>query len=277
MAIVSFWSNGIGESGKSAALAAVATFLAVQHNYKILILDTKLNDYFYQDCYWREDSTLKVMHSHKTRVNIGSGISGLAKAILSNKTSPEIVTNYTKAVFSNNGLEVLFDSKVTKEDYENNKKIFKSITKIASKYYDLVFVDIDTSLDEDTKNSLLEISDLIIVNLSQKKRQIDNYIEIKKKETIFQQKTVMPILSRYDKNSKYSAKNVSRYMREKETMSVIPYNTLFFECCCEGEVDGFFIKFRKINAKDKNSAFIEEVKKTADRIIYKLQELQMRM
>ena len=66
-------------------------------------------------------------------------------------------------------------------------------------------------------------------------------------------------------------------MREREKVCTIPYNTLFFEACNEGTVADFFIKFRKINPKDKNAAFIQEVKNTTDKIIYKLQELQMKM
>lgn len=276
MAIISFWSNGKGETGKTATIAAISTFLAIQHNYRILILDTKHNDYSYQDCYWKEDKTIKLIHSENLKANIASGISGLAKAILSNKTSPEIITNYTRIVFKDR-LEILTDTDVIKEDYETYKKVFKDIAKIASRYYDLVFIDIDANLGESVTNSLLENSDLIIANLSQKIRQIDNYLKIKQENMIFKEKTVIPLLGRYDKNSKYTVKNVSRYMKEREGICSIPYNTLFFEACNEGEVDDFFIKFRKINPKDKNALFIEEVRKTAEKIIYKLQELQMRM
>jgi hypothetical protein len=60
MAIISFYSNVKEETGKSSSLAAIATFIGVQHNYKILILNTKHNDNFYQDCYWQEEKTKKI-------------------------------------------------------------------------------------------------------------------------------------------------------------------------------------------------------------------------
>ena len=274
MAIISFWSDGKTETGKAAAMAAVTTFLGMQRNFKILVLDTKYNDYFYQDCYWKEDKTIKIIHNQGSKTNIASGISGLAKAILSNKTSPEIITNYTKLVFKDR-LEILTDTKIEKKDYETNKKVFKDIAKIASRYYDLVFIDIDANLDEETTNSLLEVSDLIVANISQKMRQINNYLNIKQENMILEGKAVIPLLGKFDKNSKYTAKNVSRYI--KENVCTIPYNTLYFEACNEGTVADFFIKFRKMNTKDKNSYFMEEVKNTADKIVYKLQELQMRM
>jgi len=277
MAIISFWSNGKGETGKAAAVAAITTFLAMNHNYKILVLDTKYNDYFYQDCYWKEDKTVKIIHSQNAKkTNLVSGISGLSKAILSKKTSPEIVTNYTKIVFKNR-LEILTDTKIEEEDYEVHKTVFKNIAKIANQYYDLVFIDIDHKLDEDTTNSLLEISDLVIVNISQKIRQINDYLKAKEENIMLKEKATIPVLGKFDKNSKYTAKNVSRYMKEKQTICTIPYNTLFYEASNEGEVADFFIKFRKINPKDKNSLFLEEVKKMSEKIINRLKELQMRM
>lgn len=277
MAIISFWSNGKTETGKAASIAAITTYLAIQHNYKILVLDTKYNDYFYQDCYWKEDKSIKIIHNQGLKTNIASGVSGLTKAILSNKTSPEIITNYTKLVFKDR-LEILTDTKTEdKDDYEIHKKVFKDIARIASKYYDLVFIDIDASLDKDTTNSLLEISDLVVANISQKLRQINAYIEAKKENIALQGKPVIPLIGKLDKNSKYTVKNITRYIKERELVCSVPYNTLFFEACNEGEVADFFIKFRKINPKDKNALFLQEVKKTAEKIIYKLQELQMRM
>lgn len=276
MAIISFWSNGKGETGKAAAMAAITTFLALHHNYKILVLDTKYNDCFYQDCYWKEDKTIKLIHNQNQKTNIVSGISGLTKAILSKKTSPEIITNYTKIVFKNR-LEILTDTKTEEKDYEVHKTVFKNIAKIANQYYDLVFIDIDHNLDEYTTNSLLEISDLVVFNISQKIRQINEYLEAKTGNMTLKGKTIMPLLGKFDKNSKYTAKNISRYLKEKETIGTIPYNTLFFEACNEAEVADFFIKYRKINPKDKNFLFIEEVKNISEKIIQKLKELQMRM
>lgn len=276
MAIISFWSNGKEETGKSSSIAAITTLLAINHNYKILVLDTKYNDYFYEDCYWQEDKTLKLINGNGTKTNIESGINGLSKAILSNKTSPEIITNYTKIVFKNR-LEILTDTKIEQEEYEIHKTIFKDIAKIASRYYDLVFVDIDNDLDENTKDSLLQISDIIVASLPQKLRRINEYLQIKEENLIFKEKTVIPILGRYDKYSKYTAKNVARYIKEKRGVYSIPYNTLFFEACNEGKVADFFIKLRKVNPKDKNSVFINNVQQAIEHIITRLKELQMRM
>lgn len=276
MAIVSFWSNGNEETGKSTAIAAISTLLGVNHNYKILVLDTKYNDYFYEDCYWKEDRVIKLINSNNAKTDIGHGISGLSKAILSNKTSPEIITNYTRIVFKDR-LEILTDNKVEPEEYEIHKTIFKDIAKIANRYYDLVFIDMDTELDEKIEESILEISDLVVACLPQKLRNINKYMELKEEKSVLKEKSILPLIGRYDKNSKYNMKNVARYIKEKKGVCAIPYNTLLFEACNEGSVADFFIKFRRISDKDKNAMTIAEIKRAAEKIILRLKELQKRM
>ena len=131
MAIVSFWSNGKGENGKTYSVIAIATLLGINHNYKTLVIDTKYNNHTYQDCYWREDKVIKMINNKNNKMDVGQGISGLSKAILSNKTSPEIITNYTKIVFKT--LELLIDPNAGLVEYEKYKQIFSEIAKIANK------------------------------------------------------------------------------------------------------------------------------------------------
>lgn len=271
MAIISCWSSGTGETGKTSALVAITTLLAINHNYKILVLDTNYNDYSYQDCYWKENKTIRAVTGDGIITNIASGMSGLAKAILSNKTSPEIVTIYTKIVFKNR-LEILTDTNVSQAEYETHKTVFKEIANIANRYYDLVFIDIASNLSEGVKNSLLDISDLILVSLPQKIRNINQYINEKSKNKILRGKKVVPILGRYDSESKYTSKNVARYIKEKRGICAIPYNTLFFEACNEGKVADYFIKYRNVNPKDKNAIFINEVEKAGEEIVERLKE-----
>ena len=154
---------------------------------------------------------------------------------------------------------------------------FKDIAKMASKYYDLVLIDIDNEIDEDIQESLLEISDLVIACLPQKLRSINEFISLKEQKQVFRKKNILPLLGRYDKHSKYNEKNVTRYLNERKGIGVVPYNTLFMEACNEGEVDDYFIKFRRINEKDKNALFISSIKNTTERIIERLRDLQMRM
>ena len=76
---------------------------------------------------------------------------------------------------------------------------------------------------------------------------------------------------------KYNKKNIARDIGERKEIPAVSYNTKFFESANEGGIGAFFLKFRKglISSTDRNMAFIEEVATTADRLIYKVQEVQM--
>ena len=274
MAIISFLSNCIEESGKSSAVASIGTALGINHNYKILILDTAYNSYFYQDCYWRKKNTDNLTNKSE-KINIGTGISGLAKAILSNKVSPEIVTNYTRIVFADSRLEILTEAKLYPEEYETYKKTFKDIAKISNKYYDLVLVDIDKNMDEKTKNELLEISDIVVVCMVQKLRSINKYLNVRQRNEVLKDKIVIPLIGRYNPSSKCTRKKVTKYFKEKNKVCTIPYNIQFSDACNVGKVSDFFINHRKPNSKDVNAIFVNEVQETAEEIITRLQELQM--
>ena len=73
-------------------------------------------------------------------------------------------------------------------------------------------------------------------------------------------------------------KNITRYLDERKEIVVIPYNTLFFEAAEEASVTELFLKLRDIkDTTDDNYFFINEVQKVTEKIILRLQELQMKM
>ena len=109
MAIVTFYRRGKKETGQTLSMAAIATNMAIEHNYKILLLSTyDTNDM--EKAYWNEEKLnkgLKGIFGNTKKVNIDSGIQGLTKVALSNKLTPNIITNYSKIVFKNR-LEVFY-------------------------------------------------------------------------------------------------------------------------------------------------------------------------
>ena len=174
MAIISFWSDGEKETGKTSSIAAIATYLSINSNYKTLLFNTEYNDSSLENCFWEQKKSKRNMEFIlKDRADIAAGTSGVAKAVLSNKTSPEIVKNYTKTIFKNR-LEILTEPKISQEDYETQRATYREIAKMSNRYYNLVFVDITGSLEDNITRNMLEISDIIVVNLPQnlKKRKL---------------------------------------------------------------------------------------------------------
>ena len=278
MSVVTFWNNGKEQTGKSLAIAAITTYMAIEHNYKILVISTGHKDSTIDRCFWEEKKLKRNLGLFGPNTNIAmeDGVVGLETIMKSNRISPEQITNYTKIIFKDR-LEILPSFKGEKIEYNELKTYYPDIINLANRYYDLVFVDLDEELGEELKNTILSNSNLIVANLSQRLTSINEFIKIREEKEILNSNKTLILIGRYDKFSKYTIKNISRYMGEKNKVSTIPYNTLFFEACEEAKVPDLFLRLRKIDEEDRNSIFIEEVKRTSDNIIYRLQDLAMKM
>lgn len=278
MAIITFKSNEKKETGQSLSLVAVATQMAIEHSYKVLIVSTNFKDQTIEGCYWELDRINKpVITDNKANVGVDSGIEGLIKILASNKTSNDIVRNYSKTVLRER-LDVLLSPKT--EDYEEYTQIcseYPEILRIADRYYDLVFVDLTSRMNDKEKEEIINVSDVIVVNFTQKLQTINDFMELRENDDFYKGKNIMLIMGRYDAHSKYNTKNVTRYMKEKKQVLAIPYNTLFFEACSEGKVIEFFLRLKNLEEGDRNRIFVDEANRADDAIIYKLQELQMRL
>lgn len=278
MSIVTFWSNGKEETGKTLAIAAIATYMAIEHNYKILVISTGYKDKTLKNCFWEEKKIRRNLglFGPNTNIALEEGITGLSKVMNSNRLSAEDITNYTKIIFKER-LEVLQSFSGEKTEYDNLKQIYPDIINLANNYYDLVFVDLDNELGKDLKNQIMENSNLIVATISQRLSSINRFMELREEKTILNSKKTLLLIGRHDKYSKYTVKNITRYMGEKNKVSTIPYNTLFFEAAEEARVPDLFLKIRKIDEEDRNGFFLAEVKRTAENIIYRLQDLAMKM
>lgn len=278
MSIVTFWNSGNEQTGKTLSIVAIATYLAIEHNYRILVISTGYNDRSLENCFWQQQKSKKRsgLFGPNTKLDIEDGISGLAKIMKSNKLSPDIIKNYTKTIFKER-LEVLQTFKEDKKEYLEIRNFYPEIINLANKYYDLVLVDLDKQVEDDISEAILRNSNLVVINLSQRITSINHFIEIREQNQILQSKKTMLLIGRYDKFSKYNIKNISRYLEEKNKVSTIPYNTLFFEACEEAGVPDLFLRLRKrVDDDDRNGFFMEEVKRTTENIMYRLEDLQMK-
>ncbi len=278
MAIITFKSNERKETGQTLSLVAVATKMAVEHSYKILIVSTSFRDKTLENCFWELDKLNRPIVT-KQRVSIGvdSGVEGLVKILTSNKTSNDIVKNYSKTILRER-LDVLLSPST--EDYNEYNQICKEYPEIlrnADRYYDLIFVDLSGSMDQKNEENIINVSDVIIVNLTQRLKTINDFVKLRENDDFYRRKNIMLLMGRYDTYSKYNIKNVTRYIKERKEILAIPYNTLYFEACSEGKVIDFFLRLKKTDENDRNRLFIDEVERTDDAIIYKLQELQMKI
>ena len=333
MAIISFWSDTRKETAQTLSMIALASYLAVENNSKILIVDTNVNDKTITDAFWpqQESSTRKLVNKlSEGKIDLGSGIEGLAKLITSGKTDPEVIPDYARVVFKGRLEAVLSFMTDHPEEASRIDSTYVELIKIANQKYDYVFVDVRKGMSDPLTNQILEISNTSKTNimvisqndsfyfLKQKNKNTIlekyGYYKVKKyrgnnrggknfynnnyqnkqrypqqyamppyaqspyyNNPYFQKNKVLPLIGRYDRYSKYNKKNIARYIGEKKDISAVSYNTLFFESANEGGMGDYFLKFRKslISSSDRNASFVEEVANAADRLVLKVQEVQM--
>ena len=281
MSVITFTNSEKEETGKTMSLVAIATYMAVNYNNRILIISTTNTEDKINACYFAEQRTrnarLKILGARTNSLETESGMEGLAKMARSNKLTPEVITNYTKVVFSNR-LEVIPGVDKNKIHSElNEEKIideeYISLINVAKMYYDQVFVDLDYNLTDGVRQSIIENSDLVIENTTQNLKSVEKLRIRKENNQLVSPKTLI-LVGRYDNNSKYNIKNITRYLGEKNKVLAVPYNTLFMEAANEAGVADFFIGLKKImNSDQQNALFAEEVQRATEAILYRLQEL----
>lgn len=287
MSIVTFWNNDKEQTGKTLTSVAVAVKMAIERNFKILLISTAYQDPKMKNCFFSEgtNNAVKLFAGKNNNIAVENGIEGLARLVASNKIQASIITNYTKVVFKDR-LEILSGYVGTPEksyeenlkDYEKTSESYIELIKIANQYYDMVLVDIDNQLAPKVKKDIIEQSNVNVLVISQGLASLNKYNDLKKDNPEIIGPKCIPVLGKYNKESKYNKKNVIRYLQEKKDINLVPYNTLFFEASEEATVTEMFLKLKDIkDTNDSNYFFMEEVLKLTNNIITRLQELQMRM
>lgn len=287
MPIVTFWNDSRDQSGKTLTSVAVATKMAIERNYKILLISTSFQDPTMKNCFWGNEvqRNLKLFGGKMNNIAVENGMEGLAKLIAANKITPSVITDYTKVIFRGR-LEVLngfigLPGNSLETNYEEYKKIEKyyvELIRMANQYYDMVLVDLDKMMSTQTKKEILQISNLNVIVISQKKESLNRYKELRDKNQEVNGPKTIPVIGKYINRSKYNAKNIAKYLEERSEINVIPFNMLYFEAAEEAGVPDLFLKLNNVkDTSDENYIFMQDVQKLLDKIIKRLQELQMKM
>lgn len=279
MSIVVFSSSELKETGQSLAISALATYMAIEHNQKMLIVATDFNDNTLEDCFWqqkKEEFVIDRTLALDRVTTMDSGVEGLIKIVSSSKTSPEIVRNYSKVVLRDR-LDILVSPDIkSRDEYNKIATSYASIIQTANRFYDYVFVDLDNKMNLSEYEQIMQLADVIVLTLTQNLRCINNFVELKNKNHFYNNKKIIPTITRYDRYSKYNRKNVSRYLKEKKLMPTISYNTLFSEACSEGKIVDYFLKMRNVKADetDRNKIFIYEIAELSEYVLEKIKDVQ---
>lgn len=277
MPIVTFWSNNKQAIGQTVSAATAATMMALERNYKILLISVDFNDKTIENCFGSQESNKEIIKSliKTPQMNLDSGITGILKLADSNRLTPEVIQDYTKIIF-NNRLEILYapqnvDS--SRQEQINFMAKYKNIILNAARFYDYVFVDLKKGMISDTQAELLDLSDVIVMNVGQGIKEINNNLKTEYIKKI-SDKFVWNIC-RYDSKSKYNIKNITRTVLKREMIFATPYNTLLAEAAQDGGVPELMIRFRTLKENEgDNFLLISQLKELNEGIIQKYHELR---
>ena len=275
MAIVTFWDSTNEHCGTTSGAIALATQVSIEHNIKVLLISTSFNDSTIKDSFWvtKKKSSFGLFSNNRLEVD-NNGIEGLDRILRSNKVTPEIIKDYTQVVLTGR-LEILLGIEGNRGQYDLLKERYSQIINFAGKYYDLVIVDLDNDVGEQTVVDILKNSDIIIAMTSQRAKQIRKVKESIDKGKILTSKNSLITIGRYMDNSKYNIKNISRsILKSKEYVNSIPYNSLFFEATQEAKAIDLFLSLTKVRERDTNYFFLQEIKRLYESIQMKLTNKQ---
>ncbi len=279
MAVISFWSGHKKQSGQTLSMLAIATQMSIQHNMRCLVIDATFDDDTIERAYWKVTGKKDVAKSlNKGKIDLASGAEGLVSAVASNKTSPEIISNYTKVVFKNR-LDILLGLK-TKEYkiYEKSLSLYKDAIMAANRYYDMVFVDLPKTQNSEITKELLECSNINFYVMPQNMKLIEEFLKFRMEDPLYQKGNMLPFLANADSNSKYNVNNFSKFIGEKRKICYVPNSFQFMEAASESGVANFFLKTRLSSSKtDPNSLFVKAIDESCEKIIEKLQEMQLKV
>ena len=75
MSIVTFYNSSLEQTGKTMSIAAIATYMAIEHNYRILIVSTTNRDDPFKRCFWeqKKKKKRKGIFGQKTKLELETG------------------------------------------------------------------------------------------------------------------------------------------------------------------------------------------------------------
>lgn len=279
MAIITFKGNGGRETGNTSSAIAIATYMSIEHNMKILLVSTGLNDVTLKESYWENNQKKSILQNSGIQkgANIQSGIEGLSRMISSSKIEARIIKDYTKVVLTGR-LDVLLGYNGDRTQYKEIQENYPQVISVANQYYDMVIVDLDKRLTPKVQEQIIQTSDIIVITTCQKLNDMQVLSEQISQNNFMSEANTLIAIGRYDDYLKYNIKNVTRSIfRRRKNINTIPYNSRYYEAMQEGTVIDLFLKLpRTNNKKDYNYFFLQEVQRLTEDINNKWQEVRMK-
>jgi hypothetical protein len=272
--LIAFWTIAHGQTANTVNTAAVGAMIALNHHLKTLVCHSQFSSSILEKCFisdrFLEGDTLDTFSDR--------GLDAVVRLAKNKKLEPKIMGDYTISLLKDNRLDLLTGTELKdKNIFSNTVEVLQPILECAKGFYDVVAMDVHSGIHNKMTNAILEKADLIIVNLNQNIYLLNDFFNNKKIKDFIMDRNFMINISKYDKRSKYTLKNISRKFGIKDIVS-IPYDVGFMDACNSHLLLDFLIRNNLSQRKNEQYEFIHQLnlttKKILERVGYKEGEVE---
>ncbi len=249
--IFSFWNYLHGRSNTSNCIATALDF-ALNYKSNSIIIDSEFEKSLMANAFFNNQN-IKILKS------LDYGIDSISNTIYSKKKIDiEDFDNFSKSIIDERLSFLPGSGKASRELY--NDSLISTLPRIlesAKQCYDMVFIDVNSSLDNEITKKILMKSDFIFVSLEQNEKMLDDFFKSDLK--YIKEKNYGIMLGRYDAECKCSAKYIAKKFKYKGNVFTIPYNTSFLNAINGNNVVDFFYKNNIDVRKKEDEDFFNEL------------------
>ena len=258
-----FWSPDSNMTGNTHAILAVSTLMGINHKAKCLLMQGHFNSRKIETSFTPYDE----LRDSGVFENSDIGVGALTKIVVSNKLTAATIKNYAKPVLKDR-LDVLYgiNSKEI-EQYHAMSSNFQFITRKAAEIYDLVFIDLPKTTNQDFIKEVLADAEVVVCTVNQDSIKLKDFFESVKNTDVLKGKSIIYLIGDYENKSKYNLKNIKTKYGVKDPIYAIPHNYAFADACNEGSIIDYLYRNMNAERNDYNGQFISEVSSVVEKVI----------
>lgn len=260
---IAFWSNAHEQANVSRNLAAVSVASVIRYPYTVTVLENHLRK---DNLGWAYHGTDRSGLLREVGINYyeGGGIEGLLRKIYRGNYEQAILKSYLKEIIQGHLYYIpqsgIINSELFDYEFNHNAAVLFSMLEEA---VDINFID-TASYNSLSSKTILEDSDLIVVNLCQSQRYIDDFFQ---NYSSLIPKSVF-LLGNYSMHSIHTCKRIAhKYDLLPDNITPIPENELFDDACIQGRAVEFITGNYMCKREHPNSVFIQSIKKATAMIM----------
>lgn len=245
-----FWSNVHGQAGTSSNMLAAAMMNDLMYGSRSILLQTQFE---------MNQLEIPLLSENRRELirNYNIGVDRLIQGIRSGMNAKQLLTS-SCITLSKQCIDFLPGTNTKyREIYEKGlKETFQEIIVLAEACYEMVYIDASAGMN-DFVEMIFEQADIIIVNLCQNKRVLEDFF---KRYDINYDKMLF-IIGNYDVASEYTINNLCKKIKslKRELTFAVPYNTEFRDAMSRAQLTEFFLQNIGCEKDDDNYIFIQEL------------------